>query len=197
MSLLKSFVLLSAVALSVGITVKVEPRSEECIQEEIKDHGVPITMIFQVTAGGELDIDCTITDQRGNIIQSYKGQQDGRHHWTSVGSGSYKICFGNHMARWTPKWVSFYISVGNSPNTARLEHLDPIEQTIIQLSQGLTELQDEQKLLRAVERLHRDTIDTTNTRILYWSIFEAIVLVTMGLFQIYYLKRFLEVKSSI
>ena len=184
MSVLRSALLLAVVACAVGITVKVEPRSEECLIEEISDHGVPITMIFQVTAGGHLDIDCMISDQRGNVIQSYKGQQDGRHHWTSVGSGEYKICFSNEMARYTPKWVSFYISVGNSPNTARLEHLDPIEQTIIQLSQGLTELQDEQKLLRAVERLHRDTIDTTNTRILYWSIFEAIVLVTMGLFQV-------------
>ena len=40
-------------------------------------------------------------------------------------------------------------------------------------------------------------IETTNVRMLYWSMFEVFVLITMGFFQIYYLKRFLEVKSSV
>eukprot|EP01062_Namystynia_karyoxenos_P066311 TRINITY_DN60274_c0_g1_i1.p2 TRINITY_DN60274_c0_g1~~TRINITY_DN60274_c0_g1_i1.p2 ORF type:complete len:195 (+),score=68.69 TRINITY_DN60274_c0_g1_i1:101-685(+) len=178
-----------------GLTLKVEPRSEDCMEEAVeKDQ--PVAFAFQVVAGGELDLDATVTDSAGQEY-TWKGQSEGRREWKAPANGVFRVCLSNQMARWTPKWVSFYLSIGHSPNTARLEHLDPIEKTIIQLTEGLRHLQDEQKELRAVERVHRDTIEATNERILWWSGFEAAVLVAMGLFQVYYLKRFLEVRATI
>lgn len=38
-----------------------------------------------------------------------------------------------------------------------VEHLDPIERSILRLSEGLTQIQNEQKYLRMRERVHRDS----------------------------------------
>jgi hypothetical protein len=178
------------------LTLKIEPRTEECFVEEASK-GSAATLQFQVTAGGLLDIDVSIYNTDGSLLKSWSVATEGKHTWTPETDGKYKFCFGNQMARWTPKWVSFYLSQGVNPNLAKIEHIDPIERTIMELSDGLTELQEEQKYLRSVERVHRETIETTNVRMLYWSMFEVFVLITMGFFQIYYLKRFLEVKSSV
>eukprot|EP00659_Diplonema_papillatum_P022554 gene22554-34515_t len=183
MAVMRACVLLLLAAAVQGLTVKVEATAEECFLENAKEGAIPFTFAFQVTSGGKLDIDVKLTDPRGTVIQAWPKATDGRHSWTSTMPGDYKMCFSNAMARWTPKWVSFYTTVGQSSNTAKLQDLDPIEKTIVHLTKGLNDLQEEQKQLRAVERLHRDTIEATNTRILYWSVFEALVLVVMGLFQ--------------
>lgn len=39
--------------------------------------------------------------------------------------------------------------------------------------------------------------ESTNSRIVWWSFFEALVLICMTLGQVYYLKRFFEVKRVV
>ena len=184
--MLRAAILLGAVCAVQGLTLKVEPRSDECFIENVEMRSTPMKLIFQVTHGGQLDIDVNVYDPAGAKIHQLQSVTDGRHDWVATSKGAYKVCFSNMMARWTPKWVSFYYIQGNSHDTAKVEHLDPIEKAVIALSQGLTSMQDEQKHLRAVERLHRETIDVTNSRIMYWSCFEACVLVVMGLCQVCY-----------
>ena len=79
----------------------------------------------------------------------------------------------------------------------KIEHLDPIERSIMRLSEGLAQIQNEQKNLRMRERAHRDLAELTNTRVLWWSIFEVGVLVAMSIWQVFYLRRFFEKKSVV
>ena len=55
----------------------------------------------------------------------------------------------------------------------------------------------EQEYMEVRDRIHRGINDNTNTRVVMWSFFEACVLVAMTVGQVYYLKRFFEVRRVV
>lgn len=66
--------------------------------------------------------------------------------------------------------------------------VSPIEREIRQLSHGLTSVKDEQEYIVVRERTHRNTAESTNDRVKWWSILQAIVLFSVVAWQVYYLK---------
>ena len=47
------------------------------------------------------------------------------------------------------------------------------------------------------QRVHRNTSDSTNARVLWWSLAEAFVLLLITLWQVFYIRRFFEVKRIV
>ena len=66
-----------------------------------------------------------------------------------------------------------------------------------QLSELLAQVKDEQSYIVVRERTHRNTAESTNGRVKWWSIFQLGVLIGEGVFQVWWLKRFFEVSGSI
>lgn len=101
----------------------------------------------------------------------------------------------------TPKIVMFSIDVGDSPKSdspeSDEEHQDKLEEMINELSVAMTGVKHEQEYMEVRERIHRSINDNTNSRVVLWAFFESLVLVAMTLGQIYYLKRFFEVRRVV
>lgn len=68
---------------------------------------------------------------------------------------------------------------------------------IRELSGTLTGIKHEQEYMHVRNRIHRGINESTNSRVVMWSTFEALVLVVMTLGQVYYLKRFFEVRRVV
>lgn len=64
------------------------------------------------------------------------------------------------------------------------------------LSEELSQVRDEQSYIVVRERVHRNTAESTNGRVKWWSIFQLSVLIGEGIFQVWWLKRFFEVRES-
>ncbi|KAG8721184.1 p24 complex component [Ceratobasidium sp. 394] len=73
----------------------------------------------------------------------------------------------------------------------------PIEREVRELAIGLQAVKDEQEYIVIRERVHRNTAESTNDRVKWWSIAQAVVLVAVCGFQVYYLQSFFEVKRVI
>lgn len=58
------------------------------------------------------------------------------------------------------------------------------------------QVKDEHAYIVMREQMHRDTAESTNGRVKWWSIFQMAVLVAEGIFQVWWLKRFFEVRRS-
>ena len=58
-------------------------------------------------------------------------------------------------------------------------------------------LDDDCEMLLMLLRCLCPVNDNTNSRVVLWSFFEALVLVAMTLGQVYYLKRFFEVRRVV
>lgn len=64
------------------------------------------------------------------------------------------------------------------------------------LFQLVSQVKDEQQYIVMRERTHRNTAESTNARVKWWSIFQLGVLLGEGVFQVWWLKRFFEVCSN-
>lgn len=64
----------------------------------------------------------------------------------------------------------------------------PIEREIRYLANHLTAVKDEQEYIVIRERTHRNTAESTNARVKWWSILQAFVLFAVCAWQVYYLK---------
>jgi len=64
----------------------------------------------------------------------------------------------------------------------------PIEREIRQLASGLVSVKDEQEYIVVREKAHRNTAESTNARVKWWSFLQAVVLFSVVAWQVYYLK---------
>ena len=160
-----------------------------------------MTLNFQVTGGGSLDIDVKITGPTDDVVVFTKQRDDAEMFtFAAPGAGTYQFCFSNAFSTVTAKQVGFTITVGDALTTndlAKQEHLTALENSIMQVSEGLATIQNEQSFMRSRERAHRNTTENTNQAVLYWSIFEAVVLLAMSFGQIFYIKKSFESKSKV
>ncbi|CAK5091452.1 unnamed protein product [Meloidogyne enterolobii] len=117
--------------------------------------------------------------------------------------GPHTYCFSNKMSTMTPKVVMFSMDI-SQPN-AHAQEADgkidadgqKLEEMIRELSAMLTAVKHEQEYMQVRDRVHRSINENTNSRVVIWAIFEAILLVSMTIGQIYYLKRFFEVRRVV
>ncbi|KAB0365748.1 hypothetical protein FD754_009904 [Muntiacus muntjak] len=126
----------------------------------------------------------TLGTKMGLIFQVTEGSfldidvSSGKYTFAAYMDGIYNFCFSNRMSTVTPKDKT---------------HKNKLEEMINELAVKMTAVTYEQEYMEIGERIHRAINDNTNSRVVLWSFFEVLVLVTVTLGQIYYLKRVFEV----
>jgi len=191
---LAALCLLSTSAFAMVTTVA--PHGQQCFSETAVS-GEKMHCSFMVTSGGFLDINVRIYNPDGSIVFENDREMEGALTFVTQKDGVYKFCFDNNMSTVTSKEVSFDIHVGRAltaHGVAKKEHFTPLENSVLILSEGLKNVLNEQKYYTTRERACRDTNESTNSRVLWFNIFETVVLVGMGLWQVMYIRSLFEQK---
>ncbi|CAN3373716.1 hypothetical protein DIURU_005518 [Diutina rugosa] len=197
MNVLGLFVLL---AVSFAHNVLLTPYGKQCFFENLKSND-ELAISFQVgsrnpSQSEQYTVDFSIINPNGQVVQSRENLDHGDISYKADVSGKYLYCFSNEKSNRVDLDVSFnvhgvvYIDV-NDPEANTLDY------AIRQLNRLTQEVKDEQAYLVIRERTHRNTAESTNSRVKWWSVFQIIVVAANSLFQIYYLRRFFEVKSVV
>jgi len=193
-------VALGWIGTAIGHNILLRAHSRECFHEDLhKDDKMTVT--FQTGdrefgGSGNLDINFWVDDPSGIRQYNKPPSSSGEYSFTAEKDGKYVYCFGNEAWSSNSKEVSFnvhgivYVPSEDIPS-------DPLEVEVRRLSEELEQVRDEQSYIVLRERTHRNTAESTNARVKWWSIFQLAVLIGEGVFQVWWLKRFFEVKRVV
>ncbi|KAK7737479.1 p24 complex component [Cytospora paraplurivora] len=180
--------------------IQLPAHGRECFHE-VLHRDDKMTVSFQVGdrefgGAGNLEIDFWITNPNGQYEVNEKSTSNGDHSFEARHDGKYTYCFGNEHWGSSSKEVSFnvhgivYISESEAAQ-------DPLESEVRKLSEVLSQVKDEQSYIVVRERTHRNTAESTNSRVKWWNIFIIGVVVGESVFQVWWLRRFFEVKRVV
>ncbi|XP_076331443.1 transmembrane p24 trafficking protein CHOp24 [Tachypleus tridentatus] len=194
------FILCICVMTSSAYFITIDAHGEECFFDKVTT-GTKLGLTFEVTEGGFLDIGVKITGPDGKVIYQGERESNGKYTFAAHMDGVYTYCFSNAMSTVTPKVVMFSMDVGDAPKGQKDQdadaHQNKLEEMIKELSTSLTAVKHEQEYMAIRDRIHRAINESTNSRVVMWAFFEAVVLICMTGGQIFYLKRFFEVRRVV
>jgi hypothetical protein len=72
-----------------------------------------------------------------------------------------------------------------------------LDSELAALRLGLDSLRDHQSYMNQRENVHKMTLESINTKVLCWTILEAVILIAMTVWQIYYISSFFETKRRL
>jgi hypothetical protein len=187
-----------------GFLFEVPPGQIECFWESVTEGSLIYTR-FQVIQGGSHDIDVSFTFKSNlpetgeRLVIDEQRRSEEMYSFIADQEGIYKFCFSNVMSSVTPKTVSFTLNVRRNFQIAKepTDHFGPLEQSVELLMSQVQVMKDEQQYMHAREILTRDVVESTNSRVLWYSLLEAFLLVAIGFCQILSIKRFFEVKRVV
>ena len=117
--------------------------------------------------------------------------------------GQYQLCFKQMSGR-SKQTASFQLHVSSngvyddfdnlSAKLASKTHAEKVGILANQLHSRLYDLMDQQDFSITREAIHRETTESTNTRVLWWSLAQIMVVISLALIQMYYIKSYFEIK---
>jgi len=148
-----------------------------------------------------LDIDLKIVAPNAEVIHTGERETNGRYTFPAAMDGVYTYCFSNKMSTMTPKIVMFTMDINEKDEKEADDKKEggdhKLEDMIKELSSALSGVKHEQDYMEVRERVHRSINENTNSRVVLWAVFEALVLLSMTAGQVYYLKQFFEVRRVV
>jgi hypothetical protein len=123
------------------------------------------------------------------------------HAFTAESDGRIEVCVSLDRRSPIPRTVELVVSKGaearDYSKVAKEEHLRPLETQMRRLQDQVVEVAELMDDLRAREVEMRSLNERTNSRVWHHSCFSVLVLLSMGVWQIWYLKGFLQDKKLI
>ncbi|TYJ58168.1 hypothetical protein B9479_000992 [Cryptococcus floricola] len=123
----------------------------------------------------------------GHNVVNTRGPPDGRFTFTSHEPGDHNICLHSNI---TGGWLSNqHIKIDDK------SHVTTLSSKIRELNVKVADIQREQRYLREVEADFRDASESTNTRAVWWSLLQIVVLIAAAGWQMRHLKVYFEDKK--
>lgn len=190
----------SLAALASAHNEIIPPRGKICYFLDAKPQD-KVNINFQVgtrnpESSEQLDVDFYVLGPRKDRIFYLNRVPDAKPDISISQAGRYEYCFSNEYTSDSSKDVTFHVDhVWGSE--LRSEQYNTLEGQLKLLKRTIDGVSHETEYLRVRERTHRNTAESTNDRVKWWSIAQILFVVGNAVFQVAYLKRFFEVKSNV
>ncbi|XP_067008640.1 transmembrane emp24 domain-containing protein bai isoform X1 [Anabrus simplex] len=187
-----------------GIMWKLEPNTQKCLKEELQSD-VLVTGDYEVSDVPGQKVDYIVRDSKGHILSQKDDISKGKFSFVTETFDTFEVCF---ISRVPPhqRGVSHEVSLvtkrgveaknyeGVLGEAAKLKPLEVELKRLEDLSDAI--VQDFSQMRKREEEM-RDTNESTNSRVLYFSIFSMCCLLGLATWQVMYLRSFFKAKKLI
>ncbi|CAH0395103.1 unnamed protein product [Bemisia tabaci] len=200
LALMIHFALLSTVD---GIMFILHPNTRKCLREETRQN-VVVTGDYMVSQIPGQQVSYVVTDSKNQILWRQENVAKGKLTFSTETFDTCEICFTSKVdpsKRGEPHEVSLILKHGieakNYDGLADAAKLKPLEAELKMLEDLSQSIVDDFSDMRVREEQLRDTNESTNNRVLYFSIFSMTCLLGLATWQVLYLRRFFKAKKLI
>jgi len=209
-----ALIIISVVKNASGLYFHIGETERKCFIEEIPDETNVIVNykveLYDPRSGGfmpsspGIGMHVEVRDPDDKMLLSRVYSSEGRISFTSHAPGEHVICMFSNSTAWfsgSQLRVHLDIQVGehaiNYGDVVQKEKLTELQLRIRQLLDQVEQITKEQNYQRYREERFRQTSESTNTRVLWWSITQTAILLVMGAWQMKHLKSFFEAKKLV
>ncbi|CAG0919656.1 unnamed protein product [Notodromas monacha] len=198
--------------LALGLYFHIGETERKCFIEEIPDETTvvgtykvelydPRTKGFMPSNPGVgMHVEVRDPDDRPILSKVYSAE--GRFSFVSHDPGEHVICLYSNSTKWfsgSQLRVHLDIQVGEHAidyaQIAQKEKLSELQLRLRQLMDQVEQITKEQNYQRYREERFRQTSESTNQRVLWWSISQVAILLIVGFWQMRHLKSFFQAKK--
>ncbi|XP_059898561.1 transmembrane emp24 domain-containing protein 10 [Gadus macrocephalus] len=178
--------------------------SRKCLREEIhKD--VLVTGEYEIGEQPNTKTNLKITDSSSHTLYSKEDATKGKFAFTTEDYDMFEVCFESKSPMGTGRVPDQLINLDmkhgveakNYEEIAKVEKLKPLEVELRRLEDLSESIVNDFAYMKKREEEMRDTNESTNTRVLYFSIFSMCCLIGLATWQVFYLRRFFKAKKLI
>ncbi|VIO87933.1 Uncharacterized protein BM_BM4919 [Brugia malayi] len=196
-------------------TIEVDAGKHNCFFQTVNNtHHKFMEIDYQVVDGGDLNINFVMLFGAKILLQETK-KVEGSHKFSMEESGDYQLCFDNSFSYQTRKVLFFELFLldenGSFDETNMVEEFGPVRQEYSGLGfemqkfqkasnnikNLLNKIEYHQSLLRAYEARDRAIMNANFDRVTLWSVVNSIILVIVGLLQVYMIRSLFEDNSKL
>lgn len=171
--------------LATSVTIKLDSNEKKCLMAWSEKPGEVISLYFAVQQGGSFDIDFTVLDPNNAVVtQGFRESRIEQTFKTTM-PGEYRFCFSNEMSAVTDKVIEVEITTENERPPELPVKQPPstdtgiVDEPIQSLRSRLATISRLQKYFRTRENRNMSTVKSTESRIMWFSIVESLLVLLM------------------
>ncbi|XP_064488882.1 transmembrane emp24 domain-containing protein bai-like [Ornithodoros turicata] len=199
--------LITLLALSLStvdcLRFSLKPNSKRCLKEEVLK-GVLVTGEYMLGDAPGHRTDIMVTDTNAHTLYSRENIDKGKFAFTTDAYDVFEVCFTSKfpseqkgMDREVHLELKHGVEAKSYAGVAEAGKLKPLEVKLQQLEDLSEAVVKDFAYMRQREEEMRDTNESTNARVLYFSIFSMCCLLALATWQVLYLRRFFKAKKLI
>jgi len=186
-----------------GLMFNLEPNNRKCLKEEIHK-GVLVTGDYDISSHPGQVVDLMVIDTKGQHFVNYENTEKGKFAFTTDDYDVYEICFLSRvpggmraMRHEVFLQTKHGVEAKSYEGLADANKLKPLEIELKRLEDLSESIVQDFAHMRQREEEMRDTNESTNSRVLYFSIFSMCCLLGLATWQVLYLRKYFKSKKLI
>ena len=184
-----------------GRHLQIQLTGYECFYDHLEAN-VSCSLEFAPITGANPQLDAFIEAPQGNLIYKAEKKDYDLFRFVSSNAGVYRFCFSNvYDSVFQTNLVYFDFVKGkgdeeNFPGASTQTALTQMETTAYSIHEALAVMEQYQNQHRIREANGRIAAESLNSRVQWWSLSQALIIVFVSLLQVFVLRRFFTVKRE-